>query len=75
MMSLGCWMRFLQIQLSIGSTDAARDYSCPKFGPASAGWFSSRVECSDGWERPEQVEGVSALLQDGDNVHACRRGF
>jgi hypothetical protein len=39
------------------------------------GWFSSGVEFTKGQERPGQVEGVSALLQDVDNVHACRRGF
>jgi hypothetical protein len=35
------------------------------------GWFSSGDEFSEGQERPEQVEGVSALLQDVDNVHGC----
>jgi hypothetical protein len=39
------------------------------------GWFSSRAEFSEGQKRLEEVESVSALPQDVDNVHACGRGL
>jgi hypothetical protein len=63
---------------SSGVTDGAEDVPPPAQGCSChpvKGWFRSGDEFSEGQERPKQVEGLSPLLQNVDNVHACRRGF